>query len=55
MKTSRSPEELKAMAYTIAEEIETRAAPRIAAGLSREKALKLTIMEMSGKITVVKG
>lgn len=52
---SRSQAELKAMAYRIADEIETRAAPRIAAGLSREKALMLTIMEMGGKITVVKG
>ena len=52
MKTKR---ELKAMAYALADEIETRAAPRIKAGLSREKALMLTIMELGGKITIVKG
>ena len=52
MKTER---ELKAIAYAMADEIETRAAPRIKAGLSREKALMLTIMELGGKITIVKG
>ena len=52
MKTKR---ELKAIAYSLADEIETRAAPRIKAGLSRERALMLTIMEMGGKITIVKG
>lgn len=52
MKTER---ELKAIAYSLADEIESRAAPRIKAGLSREKALMLTIMEMGGKISIVKG
>ena len=52
MKTER---ELKAIAYAMADEIQTRAAPRIKAGLSREKALMLTIMEMGGKISIVKG
>lgn len=47
--------ELKAIAYSLADEIETRAQARIKAGLSREKALMLTIMEMGGKITIVKG
>lgn len=47
--------EIHAKAYALADEIETRAAPRIAAGLSREHALMLTIMEMGGKITIVKG
>lgn len=47
--------ELKAMAYNIADEIETRAAPRIKAGLSREKAIMLAIMEMDRKLTIVKG
>lgn len=51
----KSQAELKAIAYSLVDEIETRAAPRIAAGMSREKALMLTIMEMGGKITVVKG
>ena len=52
---SRPTAELKARAYALADEIETRAAPRIKAGLSREKALMLTVMEMGGKITIVKG
>lgn len=47
--------EIHAKAYALADEIQTRAAPRIAAGLSRERALMLTIMEMGGKITIVKG
>jgi hypothetical protein len=55
MKTKRTKAELKAMAYALADEIETRAAPRIAAGLSRERALMLTVMQMGGKITIVKG
>lgn len=52
MKTER---ELKAMAYTLADEIETKAQARINAGMSRDKALMLTIMELGGKITIVKG
>lgn len=55
MKTKRTEAELKAMAYALADEIETRAAPRVKAGLSRERALMLTIMEMGGKISIVKG
>jgi hypothetical protein len=47
--------EIRAKAHAITDEIETRAAPRIAAGMSRDKALMLTIMEMGGKISVVKG
>ncbi len=43
------------MAYSLADEIETRAAPRIKAGMSRDRALMLTVMEMQGKITIVKG
>ena len=52
---SRSKAELKAMAYAIADEIETKAQARIKAGMSRDKALMLTVMEMGGKITIVKG
>jgi hypothetical protein len=48
-------QKLKAIAYTLADEIETRAQDRIARGMSRERALMLTVMEMSGKITIVKG
>lgn len=52
---SKSPAEIKAIAFSLADEIETRAQARIKAGLSRDKALMLTIAEMSGKITIVKG
>jgi hypothetical protein len=47
--------EIRAKAHAIADEIETRAAPRIAAGMSRDKALMLTIMEMGGRLKIVKG
>lgn len=52
---SLSKAEIKAKAFAVADEIETRAQARIKAGLSRDKALMLTIMEMGGKITIVKG
>lgn len=52
---TRSTAELKAMAYTLADEIETRAQPRIARGMNRDRAIMLTIAEMSGKLTIVKG
>lgn len=55
MTKQRTPQELKAMAFTLADEIETKAQVRIKAGLSRDKALMLTIMEMGGKISIVKG
>jgi hypothetical protein len=47
--------EIRAKAHAIADEIETRATPRIAAGMSRDKALMLTIAEMSGRLKIVKG
>lgn len=52
---NKSPAEIKAIAYSLADEIETRAQPRIAAGMDRDKAVMLTIAEMSGKLTIVKG
>lgn len=52
--TKLSEREIRAKAAALADEIETRAAARIARGLSRKRALMLTIMEMSGKITIVK-
>lgn len=36
-------------------EFNRRAQDRIARGMSRERALMLTVMEMQGKITIVKG
>jgi hypothetical protein len=52
---SKTPAELKAMAYALADEVETRAAPRVAAGLDRDKAIMLTLAEMSGRLTIVRG
>lgn len=46
MKTKRDPRELKAMAYRLADEIETRAAPKIAAGMSRIAAINAAMSEM---------
>ncbi len=52
---SKSPAEIKAIAYSIADEIETRAQPRIAAGMDRDKAVMLTVLEMGKKLVIVKG
>lgn len=37
------------------EELKRRVEDRVKRGLSRDKALMLTVMEMQGKITIVKG
>ena len=37
------------------EELQRRVEDRVKRGLSRDKALMLTVMEMGGKITIVKG
>lgn len=38
-----------------ATELQRRVEARVARGLSRDKAMMLTVMEMQGKITIVKG
>ena len=38
-----------------AAEISRRVQERVARGMSRDRALMLTVMEMGGKITIVKG
>lgn len=50
-----SKAELRAKAYAIADEIETKAQPLIDKGLSRDKALALTIAQLSGHLAIVKG
>jgi len=45
----------KAIAYRLVDDIETRAQPLIDKGMSREKALFLTIAQMSGRLDIVKG
>lgn len=52
---SKSPAEIKAIAYSIADEIETGAQPLIAAGMDRDKAVMLTVLEMGKKLVIVKG
>ncbi len=52
---SKTPQELKAIAFAIADEIETRAQRFITAGLSRDKALALACAEASGQLVIVKG
>ena len=52
---SKSPAEIKAIAYTLADEIETRAQPLIKGGMDRDKAVMLMIAQMSGKLTILKG
>lgn len=39
----------------IAKEIEARVQERVKRGLPRDKALMLTVMEMGGKISIIKG
>ena len=42
-------------AKAAAVEMQKRVEDRVKRGLSRDKALMLTVMEMGGKITIVKG
>lgn len=51
----KSPQELKAIAYALADEIETRAQPMIAAGLNRDDAIALACAQASGRLIIVKG
>lgn len=50
-----SPQELKAMAFTLVDEIETKAQDYMARGLRRDRAIQIAILEMSGHLTIVKG
>lgn len=45
----------KAIAYAIADEIETKAQPLIAKGMDRDKACMLVIAQMSGHLTIARG
>lgn len=47
-KPRKDPRELKAMAYALADEIETKAQRYMRAGLSRTKAINRVITEMAG-------
>lgn len=52
---SLSQAEIRAKAFAIADEIETRARPLIAAGMDRDKAVMLTVAKMNGNLIIVKG
>lgn len=47
--------EVRAMAYAIADEIETKAQPLIAKGMDRDKAMMLVISQMAGRLAIVRG
>lgn len=46
-KPRKSPQELKAMAYALADEIETKAQRYMRAGIGRTKAINRVIAEMA--------
>ena len=53
--TKRTDRELRAVASQLADEIETRAAPLIANGLRRDRAIALAVAQASGHLIIVKG
>jgi len=55
MTTKRTSRELRAIAFQLADEIETRAKPFLDAGLSRDKAIALATAQASGHLIIVKG
>lgn len=52
--TKRTPGELKAMGYALADEVETRIQPLLAMGITRENAINLTVALMSERLVIVK-
>jgi hypothetical protein len=51
----KTEREIRAIAYGLADEIETKAQPLIDAGLSRDKAIALTIAQLSGHLIITRG
>ena len=47
--------DLRAKAYAIADEIETRALPLIKRGMARDKAIMLVAAQMSGHLVIARG
>ena len=45
----------RAIAYQLADEIETRAQPLIARGVKRDRAIMLAAAQMSGHLQIVRG
>ena len=52
--SKRTPAELKAMGYALADEVETRIQPLLAAGITRRNAINLTVALMSERLVIVK-
>lgn len=55
MARSITDRQAKAIAHSLADEIETRAQHLIDKGLPRDKAIMLTIARMSGHVIIAKG
>jgi hypothetical protein len=54
MSKRKTPGELKAMGYAIADDVETRIQPLLAMGITRENAINLTVALMSERLVIVK-
>jgi hypothetical protein len=54
MSKRKTPGELKAMGYALADEIDTRIQPLLAMGIARENAINLTVALMSESLVIVK-
>ena len=55
MERTITDRQAKAIAYSLADKIETRARALIDKGMSRDKAVMLTIARMSGHLIIAKG
>lgn len=55
MTRKRTARELRAMAYAIADEVETRAQPLMDKGMQRDRAIMLTVAQMSGHLHIIRG
>ena len=53
--TRPSERQLKAMGYSLADEIETRIQPLLEMGITRQNAINLTVALMSKRLYIVKG
>ena len=54
MTRKRTARELRAIAYTLADEVQTRAQPLIAKGMQRDRAIMLATMQMSGHLKIIR-
>ena len=54
MSERKTPGELKAMGYALADEVETRVQPLLAMGITRQNAINLTVALMSERLVIIK-